>query len=241
MNQSREKNRLKIIVQQVVCFSLLVMSSLLLAEENTWHGLDFTKPLYAGIGFTRNEAALISGEKIEDEITTQISVDDSDSGYMLFLGMHYAKFLDIETRYQNLGSFKQNMRVVNPPQFIQTNTDTTLNYQSFNFLLRPKFSLGKYFQVQAETGLSYVMLGRDAKVSVLGNRTQADLAQFKKEAKQGLDASSENKLALTYGMSILYQGNGYFDWRWAIDRHKHGNEELASQSISIVRGFGGNK
>lgn len=218
--------------------SILLSSVHLKAETTSWNRLDFNKPIYMGVGFAANEAALLSGEKQANEITTRITVDDEDFGAQLFLGMHYAEFFDIETRYQNLGSFKQKVSIINTPEFYQTNIDTLLDYQSVNFLVRPKYNLGKYFQVQAETGLSYVMLSRDAKVTVLANKSQAEINQLTKDAEAQLESSAENKLTLTYGLSILYQGDGFLAWRWALDRHQHDSEDFAAQSLSIVYRFG---
>jgi len=207
--------------------------------EKTKSFFDFKKPVYVGIGFSLNDISLIKGEKIESDVITRINVDSSDSGKFLLLGMHYGKNLDIETRYQSLGMYQQKVRIIDVPELTQTNINTDLDYQSINFLMRPKYNLGKYFQVQAEAGLSYVMLDRSAKVEVLANKTPAEIAQLETDAKDNLPASSENKLTIAYGLSLLYQGNGYFQWRWAIDRHQHGDEDLASQSISIIKTFGG--
>jgi hypothetical protein len=206
-------------------------------ETQSKNFLDFKKPIYAGIGYSLNDATLIKGEKIASDVITRINVDASDSGKILLLGMHYSKNLDIETRYQSLGEYQQTMRIIDVPQQTQTNINTDLDYQSLNILMRPKYSLSKYFQVQAEAGLSYVMLDRSAKVAVLANKTPAEIAQLEADAKANLPASSENKLSLSYGLSLLYHGNGYFDWRWAMDRHQHGDEDFSSQSISIIRTF----
>lgn len=224
----------KTIIQIMLSCSILLSSVHLKAEATIWNRLDFNKPIYVGVGFAANEVALLSGEKQVNDITTRITADDEDFGAQFFLGMHYAEFFDIETRYQNLGSFKQKVSVINTPEFYQTNTDTLLDYQSVNFLIRPKFKLGKYFQAQAEAGLSYVMLSRDAKVTVLANKSQAEIDQLTKDAEEQLAASDDNEVALTYGVSILYQGNGLVAWRWALDRHQHGDEDFAAQSLSIL-------
>jgi len=220
-------------------FILLLASNALWAGEAFLSKFDFEKPIYAGIGVTKNEVTMLKGEKIEGSMITRISGDKSDLGNQLLLGMHYSEHLDIETRLQNLGSFTQKTQIVDTEELSQTNINTVLNYQSLSFLMRPKYGLGKHFNLEAEAGVSYVMLDRADKVSVFANKSAAEIKQLTDDAKADLDTGNVNKLSLTYGISILYKGNGFFDWRGAIDRHQHSDEDFSTQSLSIIRRFDG--
>jgi len=104
--------------KQTVAILMLLVSSVWLNNlqaEALWKNWSLSKPIYAGIGYSKNDIALITGTEFLDDINTKITADESDSGFHLLAGMNFTDWLDLEVRFLDLGAYSFNTQIVDSP------------------------------------------------------------------------------------------------------------------------------
>ncbi len=195
-------------------------------ENKTW---------YFGLGFSSNEVTLPVGKKISGDETTYASADDSALGWKLLLGMNYKPNLDAAFTYQNIGSYESRIRSVFADKQLEGIVNTDLEYQTFNLELRPKYNLGKSFNIQGLAGLSYILAERSPDVTVKGGQHPDDLVELQNTLDAEFKNESENKLALVYGFSFVYHWSEKYALGYELNYSAHGEQDISMHQVVLTR------
>lgn len=220
-------------------FAMLVSFPVGASEPDEWWspGSEFSNQGYAGLQFSSNEVALLTGSRAQGNVSTQMSADNSDTAYGLIVGANYNRFMNMEARYQHLGTYTHKLDYADASQSIQAGVNSELNYQALSFLLRPHYLLGRGFSLEAEAGMAYARFERDSDVSVSGKKSQAQLDQLEQDLQNSLGSGSDNELGFTYGAGMTYQkNNSPWQWRYSIQWLAL-EEEVSVMGLSLLRSF----
>lgn len=219
-------------------FALVLSFPVWASEPSVWSsGPDFSEKRYLGLQFSSNKVALLTGSRVQGDVTTRMSADNSDTAYGLVVGANYNRYMNMEARYQHLGSYTHNLEYADASQSVQASVNSELEYQALSLLLRPHYLLGRGFTVEAEAGLAYARFQRDSEVSVSGKKSQAQLDQLEQDLQNRLGSGSDNELGFTYGIGMSYQrNNSSWQWRYSLQWLAL-EEDVSVMGLSVLRSF----
>lgn len=219
-------------------FTLLLSLPVLANElEFLLPGPDVGKQAYAGLQFSANKVALLTGSRVQGNVTTRMSADNSDAAYGLVAGANYNRYMSMEARYQNLGSYTHKLDYADASQSVQASVNSELEYQALSLLLRPHYLLGHGFSVEAEAGLVYARFQRDSEVSVSGKKSQAQMDDLEQDLQNRLGTGSDKEFGFTYGVGMAYQRSASaWQWRYSI-QWLDLEEEVSVMGFSVLRSF----
>jgi opacity protein-like surface antigen len=216
-------------------FMKILMIGALMLASTAQAEIDLDKPLYVGLAFSSNNITLPVGTKISGDETTRLSADDSALAWKILLGMNYSPKLDLALTYQNIGSYEHRITTVFADKQLEGRVNTDLDYKALTLELRPKYRIGKAFNVQALLGLAYIQAERSPKVRVIGGQDPDELEELQNDLNAAFKNETDNELGLIYGVTFSYHWSEKYALGYELNYSAHGDQDISMQQIVLTR------
>jgi hypothetical protein len=201
----------------------------------THAAIDLDKPLSAGVALSRNHVSLPVGKSVSGDQISYFSANDTDIAWKIFLTMDYDQHLDLTLAYHDMGSYQHRIRSIFADKQLEAIINTQLQYKALSIDVRPKYTLGEKFVVQAIGGLAYVQGERNPSVRVIGGQNPDDLEKLENDLNDSFKTEKENKISLLYGLGFSWQWKENYALGFELNYSKHGSQDISQQHFSITR------